>query len=162
MGIMRSRVVPALTLLVATAAFGADYTGPRPAKVDLPYLLHASNLVATDAVDAQQESKKDTSTYTIPGAAATAKTPLAEPIFIIQADRISADLLELYKFDVKNGHREVSTSSRRTRGGPRPLRLTVTRLEKGLYRVEASETLENGEYGLSPSGSNRVFCFSVY
>jgi len=28
--------------------------------------------------------------------------------------------------------------------------------------VEANEMLENGEYSLTPSGSNQVFCFQVY
>jgi hypothetical protein len=42
------------------------------------------------------------------------------------------------------------------------LRLSVTRLDRGMYRIEASETLENGEYSISPNDSNRVFCFQVY
>jgi len=98
----------------------------------------------------------------VPGTSSPARTPLAEPIFLMQADRISAETLELYKMDVKNGQREVSTTARRTRGGPRPFRVSVTRLERGLYRLEASETLENGEYALTPAGSNKVFCFEVY
>jgi hypothetical protein len=40
--------------------------------------------------------------------------------------------------------------------------LRVTRLVEHLFRVEASESLENGEYALTPSGDNRVFCFEVY
>jgi hypothetical protein len=43
-----------------------------------------------------------------------------------------------------------------------PLRLTVTRIEGKLYRLEANEGLENGEYSLSPDGSDQVFCFQVY
>jgi hypothetical protein len=35
-------------------------------------------------------------------------------------------------------------------------------LEPGLYRVEVNEPLEDGEYCLSPEGSNDVFCFSEY
>ena len=146
----------------ALSTLAADYTGPRPAKADTPYLLHASTLLVTDTVEAQQDTKKDTITYSVPGTAAQSKTPLAEPIFIFQSDKINPESIELYKFEIKNGRREVSMSSRRTRGGPRPLRLSVTRLEKGLFRIEASETLENGEYGLSPMSSNKVFCFSVY
>jgi hypothetical protein len=38
----------------------------------------------------------------------------------------------------------------------------VKPLEGKLYRVEANETLENGEYALSPDGSDQVFCFQVY
>ena len=112
--------------------------------------------------EAKEESKKDEVTYTIPGATSPARTPLAEPIFILQTDKFQPEQLELYRMDVKNGRREVTMSQKRRRGGPRPLRLSVTRLERGLYRIEASETLENGEYALSPNGSNRVFCFEVY
>lgn len=124
---------------------------------DMVYLVHADNLVPTEAGDAKQE-KGDT--YTIAGASSSARTPLAEPIFLLKSDKLSAESLELYRLDVKNGHREAKVSNGR-RGG-RPLHLQVTRLERGLYRIEASETLENGEYALTPAGSNRFFCFQVY
>jgi hypothetical protein len=152
-----------LLLLVSSAvAWAQKYTGPRPPQADMVYLVHADNLVPTEIADAKQESKKNESTYTISGAASPARTPLAEPIFLMQSDKIQPDRLELYRLDVKNGHREVTMAQRRIRGGPRPLRLTVTRLDGGLYRIEASETLENGEYSLSPNDSNHVFCFEVY
>ena len=38
----------------------------------------------------------------------------------------------------------------------------LTKLDDALYRVEVNEVLENGEYSLSPRGSNQVFCFQVY
>jgi len=98
----------------------------------------------------------------VPGTSSTARTPLSEPIFIIETDKLQPEGLELYKLDVKNGRREVTLSQKKRRGGPKPLRLTVTRLERGLYKVEAAETLENGQYGISPTGSSRVFCFEVY
>jgi hypothetical protein len=126
------------------------------------YLVHADNLVELDSVTAKQDSKKDDVLYTVPGTSATAKTPLAEPIFLLKSDKLSADSIEMYKFDVKNGHRELTLIQKRRRGGPRPVRLTVTKLERGLYKIEASETLENGEYGLSPTGSNQVFCFAIF
>jgi hypothetical protein len=152
-----------LLLLVGSAvAWAQKYTGPRPPQADMVYLVHADNLVPTEVADAKQESKKNEATYTITGVASPARTPLAEPIFLMQSDKIQPDRLELYKLDVKNGHREVTMAQRRIRGGPRPLRLTVTRLDGGLYRIEASETLENGEYSLSPNDSNHVFCFEVY
>jgi hypothetical protein len=149
-------------LLVATAVFGQKYTGPKPAKPDVLYLVHADNLVATDVATAKQDSKKNETQYTVDGSNATAKTPLAEPIFIMESDKIQPQSLELVKFEVKGGHREVTMSQRRTRGGPKPLRLTVTRLDGKLYRIEADEELENGQYGISPNGSNTVFCFEVY
>ncbi|MCX7602464.1 MAG: hypothetical protein N2036_00165, partial [Bryobacteraceae bacterium] len=51
---------------------------------------------------------------------------------------------------------------RRRKDGPKPVFLLVTMLEPGLYRVEVNEPLEDGEYCLSPEGSNDVFCFSEY
>jgi hypothetical protein len=147
-------------LIFTNSAWAQSYKGPRPPMADVVYLLHASNLVPTEVADTRQDNKKGT--YSVPGAASPARTPLAEPIFIMESDRISAESLELYKMEVKNGQREVSVSQKRIRGGPRPFRVSVTRLERGLYRLEAAETLENGQYALSPSGSDKVFCFEVY
>jgi hypothetical protein len=98
----------------------------------------------------------------MPGPASSARTPLAEPIFIIDADKISPERLELYRWDVKNGRRELSLSRGKKKGGARALHLSVTKLDGRLYRVEASEPLEDGEYSLSPSDSNKVFCFGVF
>ena len=140
-------------------AWTADYTGPRPPMKDLLYLVHAENLIPTETGQAAQDSKRNDTVYSVQGAASPARTPLAEPIFIIQSDKISPDSLELYKFDVKGGRREVSVSRKRNN---KPLYLSVTKLERGLYRVEAAEVLEDGEYVITPSGSNQVFCFQVY
>jgi hypothetical protein len=147
-----------LPLMAASVAWTADYTGPRPPKPDLVYLMHADNLIPTEATEAKQE-KNDT--YSVAGAASPARTPLAEPIFLMQSDKLTPESLELYRLDVKSGRREVTLSGRR-RGGPRALHLAVTKVDRGLYRIEASETLENGQYALTPNGSNRVFCFEVF
>src|SRR5712691_5346130 len=149
-------------LLSAAAASAQKYTGPRPPKPDVVYLVHADNLVPLEVAEAKQESKKDEVTYTVSGASSPARTPLAEPIFLVQSDKIQADHLELYRMEVKNGRREVSMSKSRRRGGPRPLRLSVSKLDGSLYRIEATEVLDNGEYSLSPNDSNAVFCFEVY
>ena len=154
----------AVTLMLAASAFAADkYDGPRPPKPDLLYLVHADNLIPTEAADAKEESsKKDETTYTVPGASSSARTPVAEPVFLIEADKILPERLELYRWDVKNGRRELAMSKGRKRGGSRPLHLSVTRLEGKLYKVEASEPLDNGQYSVSPNDSNRVFCFEVF
>lgn len=144
-------------LLAAVAAFAQKYDGPRPPKPDVVYLVHADNLIPTESLEARQEKL----TFIIPGTSSPARTPLAEPIFIIEADKISPQSLELYKMDVKGGKREVTIAQRRTRG-TRILRLSVTPLEGKLYKIEADEQLENGEYVLSPNGSNTVFCFEIY
>jgi hypothetical protein len=151
-----------LLLLGAAAAWAQKYTGPKPPKPDVVYLVHADNLVPLEMTEAKQESKKDETVYTVAGASSPARTPLAEPIFLIQSDKVRPDRLELYRMDVKSGRREVSVSKSKRRGGPRPFRLSVTKLDGNLYRVEASEALENGQYSLSPSDSNAVFCFEVY
>ena len=149
-------------MLAAAAAFAAEkYDGPLPPKPDIPYLMHADNLVETEVAQAQQDRKND-STYIMSGASSPARTPLAEPIFIIDAQKVSPDRFELYRLEVKGGNREVSVASGRRRGGNRPLHLIVTPLSGHLYRVEVGEPLENGEYALSPNGENRAFCFEVY
>jgi len=154
----------AITLALAAAcAYAADkYDGPIPPKPDLPYLLHATNLVETEVGQARQENRKSDTTFIISGASSPARTPLSEPIFIMDARQVSAERMELYRLDVKNGNREVSLSSGKRRGGNRPLHLTVTPLSNHLYRIEADEPLENGEYALSPNGDNRAFCFEIY
>src|SRR5580698_5736607 len=120
---------------LGAVAWTEDYTGPRPPMKDLLYLVHADNLVPTETGEAKQENKKNDSTFSVPGTASSARTPLAEPIFIIQSDKISAEGLELYRFEIKSGHRELTLSSSR-RSGPKALHLSVSRLERGLYKVE--------------------------
>ena len=137
-------------------AWAAGYNGPHPPKPDMLYLVHADNLIPTEASDAKES--KGGNTYVVDGASSPARTPLAEPILIMQSDKITPESLELYKFDVKGGRREISLGGRRAK----PLHVAVTRLGQGLFRIEADEALENGEYVLTPMGSNRVFCFEIY
>ena len=92
-------------LLLATVAAGADdYTGPRPPKAAVLYLVHASTLVPTETTEAQQEGKNN-DTFSVSGTASSARTPLAEPIFLMRSEKIKPDALELYRFDVKNGRK---------------------------------------------------------
>ena len=152
-----------LTFVLGAATLCAQkYTGPRPPKPDVLYLVHADNLIPTEVTEAKQESKKNDVTYTVSGTGSPARTPLAEPIFLIEGDKIQPQSLELYKMEVKGGHREVTMALRRTRNGQKPLRLAVTKLDKNLYRVEVDEQIDNGQYSISPNGSNTVFCFEVY
>ena len=151
------------TLLVAFAvvltAGAQKYTGPLPAKADLPYLKHAENLVPTEAVDAKQEKKKDDVLYIVDGANSPVKTPLASPIFLLRAAKLVPERLQLFKLDAKSDHREILFMPKHP---PKPIRVEVTRLASDLYRIEVSESLEPGEYSLSPEGSNQVFCFQVF
>lgn len=159
---MAHRVLP-LFVFTAFALSAADkYTGPRPPKPDIPYLLHADRLVPTEVAEAHEENHKNEATYTIPGASSSARTPLEEPILIMDAQQIAPDRMELYKVDVRNGNREVTIGQKGRRGSSRPIHVLVTRLAGKLYRVEADDPLDNGQYCLSPDGSNRVFCFEIY
>jgi hypothetical protein len=149
----------AVLLTIPLAVLAAEkYDGPRPPKPDVAYLVHADNLIPTEAL----EAKDDGGLYTVPGASSTARTPLAEPIFLIQSDKILPERLELYRWEVKGGRRELATGKGKRRGSAHPLHLSVNKVDGRLYRIEASEPLENGEYSLSPNDSNQVFCFEVY
>src|SRR5690348_15955353 len=66
-----------ILVLLAALAFGHKYSGPRPPKPDIVYLVHADNLVSTEAVEARQESKKNEAQFTVSGASSSARTPLA-------------------------------------------------------------------------------------
>lgn len=143
-------------------AAAADYKGPRPPKPDVPYLLHANHLVETEVSEAQEQQQKKDVTYIIAGATSPARTPLAEPIFIMQSRNLSPEQLELYKLDSRSGRREVVLAQKRHRGDAGPFHLLVTRLSDGLYKIEVDEPLQNGQYSLSPNGSNKVFCFEIY
>ncbi|MCX6624387.1 MAG: hypothetical protein NTY38_25665 [Acidobacteria bacterium] len=151
-------------LLCASAALlcAEKYDGPRPPKADLPYLVHADNLVPTEAQKATEDTKGKDTIASVPGSASSARTPLPEPIFLLKTDKLAAERLQLYKFEIKNGRREVVVSGKRARNSGRPIPLMVNRVEEGLFRVEANQFLENGQYGLSPDGSDEVFCFEIY
>jgi hypothetical protein len=137
------------------------YSGPRPAKPDVPYLLHADNLVSTEVAEAKEEKRKQDIVYVVAGASSSAKTPLAGPIFVFQAEQIQADKLQLYRFEVKNGNREVLVSHK-GKTTAKPILLNYNAQGGGLFKIEVDAHLDNGEYCLTPDGSNQVFCFQVY
>ena len=157
---MRNRCF-ALCLAAAFAAAAQTYTGPRPPQPDLPYLKHAENLVPTEVLESKEEKgKKDDVTYVIAGAASSARTPLASPIFVMQFDKLVAAKLSLYKLESRNGRREIAFSPRKQ---PKAIGVELTHLNTNkLYRLEVEESLAPGEYAFSPEGSNLVFCFQVY
>ena len=150
-----------IVLLCAWPVLADKYTGPRPPKPDLPYLMHADNLVPAESAQAKQEQRKGEVVYVIPGANSTARTPLGSPAFLILTDQLQPDRLQLYQLQSKGGQREV-LFARKKKQVARPMRLRVTKLDDNLYKIEVDELLENGEYSLSPADSNQVFCFQVY
>jgi hypothetical protein len=155
---MLSRTLSLISIAALALVAAEKYDGPVPPKPDIPYLLHASNLIETETGQARNEKNS----YIISGASSPARTPLSEPIFIMDARNISPERLELAKLNVKGGNREVSLTGGRRRGGNGLLHLAVTPLSGHLYKIEVDEPLENGEYALSPNGDNRVFCFEIY
>ena len=149
--------------LAAFSLSAADkYTGPKPPKADIPYLMHADTLIETEAAEAKEETRKDATVAVVPGTTSKARTPLAEPIFIIRTEKLSAEKLAAYKMDIKNGNREVVISQKKQRNSPKPIYLNATRLGDNLWKVEVDQNLENGQYTLSPDGSNQTFSFEVY
>ncbi|MBI3680925.1 MAG: hypothetical protein HY235_11075 [Acidobacteria bacterium] len=158
-----------LRAFVALAFFSSllaaqKYTGPRPPKQDVLYLVHATTLVETEAVEAREEKRKDDTAYVVDGTTSPARTPLAEPIFLLESKSLNAQKLQMYRLEVKNGRREIvfPPPNKRRRDAARPLHLSMKRLAEGLYRIEANEYLQNGEYAVTPEGSNQVFLFQVY
>jgi hypothetical protein len=150
-----------LFLICATASLGQKYNGPQPEKPDLPYLVHADNLVPTEPGEAKEENRKDEVLAVVAGATSPVATPLASPIFLILAEKLAPDQLEIYKLESKNGRREV-VLARKKKQVARPVRCTVSHVADNLFKLEVEEELPNGEYSISPRGSDQVFCFRVY
>jgi hypothetical protein len=161
---MRTLALFALLAAAALPASAQKYKGPLPPAPDTPYLLHASKLVPTDSGEASEEKRKDGTAYVTKGAEASAKTPLAEPIFLFESKKIFPERLALYKLEVKNGNREVFfyENPKKRKDGAQAFRLSVEKMATNVYRLEATEPLPNGEYALTPEGVNTVFCFTIY
>jgi hypothetical protein len=90
-----------------------------------------------------------------------ARTPLASPTLVIEAAGINAEKLQLFRLDVKNGHREIRFRYK-AKSGAIPLRAEISRLPERLYQIDVIDSLAAGEYALSPDGTNDVFCFEVF
>jgi hypothetical protein len=156
----RLRWFAALIFPLVWQASAQQYSGPRPPKPDIPYLKHASNLIATEVTEAKEEKAGSGTTVIMQGAASTAKTPLALPIFLITADQLSPARLQLFRADSKEGHREVVIGPKRDANA---IRMELTKLSSdNVYKIEVGQEIEPGEYCLCREGSSTVFCFQVY
>lgn len=144
--------------LVGDAAIGEE---ARPPKKDFPYIKHADHLVETESVTASQSKSKAGLVFSVPGATSTARTPLPEPIFLFVQDKIRADQLQLYHFTVQDGMREV-LPRHKDDDDDKVYHVSLRQLQGDLYRLDASESLDPGEYCLSPVGANVAFCFTVF
>jgi len=159
---LRNLVVLLVLAAISLLCNAQEYNGPPPEKADVVYLLHAENLVETEQLEARMEDRKKRTAYVVEGASSPARTPMAEPIFIILSEEIQPESLQLYSMDVEKGNREVVMPDNPGKRGPRPRYLTYKRVEDEVYWIEVNEWLDNGQYCLTPRGANPVFCFEVY
>ena len=150
-----------LAALPLTAQSAKSKSGlPNPSKKDVPYLVHASSLLETESNEAKDETRKDDQVAAVPGAASPVRTPLAGPEFLLDSESLAPDKLRLYKMESKNGRREVILL-RKKRPVAKPVLLSVFRVHDKTFKIRVDESLESGEYCLSPEGANAVFCFAV-
>ncbi len=159
----RRTLLNSLPLFVSALAQAQDkYSGPKPPKKDLPYLLHGDKLIPTEVEKATQSNSKEGQIFFVPGATSTARTPLTAPIFLFSPDQFRAEQLGLFRFEVQNGRREVVISGKHKKQSEAVFHLIVRRLDEDLFRLESEDMLDPGEYSLSPEGDNTAFCFTVY
>ena len=155
----RNLVVLAFFLL-AFAARGQQRP-PAPPKPDLPYIIHATNLVETESSRAIEQTTKNEQWYFVEGASSGVETPMARPEFLLKSENLDPDSLELYRFEPKNGKREILIRKKK-KVIARPYFLSFETVEPGVFRIRVDDVLDNGEYCLTPNGSDSVFCFTVY
>ena len=146
--------------LLAFAARGQQGP-PTPPKPDLPYIIHATNLVETESSRAIEQTKKNEQWYFVEGMSSGVKTPMARPEFVLKAENLDPDSLELYRFEPKNGKREILIRKKK-KVLARPYFLSLETVEPGVFRIRVDDVLDNGEYCLTPNGSDSVFCFTVH
>jgi hypothetical protein len=158
--VTRTLLISLSSLLFAIWASAQDI--PRPPKPDIPYLIHAGNLVETEPNEAVEQSTEKEMRYAVSGATSPSRTPLALPEFAILPESIDAASLELYRFEPLNGRREILVQKKK-KVVAEPFHITVLPAgEKGVYRLRVAQTLTPGEYCLTPQGKNQVFCFTVF
>ena len=128
----------AFFIALLAAVVGAQNL-PDPPRKDIPYLIHATNLLETEANQATEVSDKKGQIFWVPGAASSARTPLGFPEFLFAQDQIDARTL-------------------------RPYHVDVVPQSEGVFKLRVDSSLKPGEYCLTPDGeqgSNTVFCFAV-
>ncbi len=169
MGYTRTRMIrsAALLALCALALPGQDKESrnrlglPNPPEQDIPYLIHGSEIRKLERAEAQEEEAKNQLRYWIPGTAASVKTPLAAPEFLIDSKDIDPRDLQLYGFEVVKGRREI-LFRRKKKIVAEPYFLQLDGIEGRVVRIRTGASLQPGEYGLTPDGSNAVFTFAVF
>lgn len=159
---MKSRAVLAILVLGLPALAQSKYTGPRPDKADVVYLRHVDKLIETETGQATQSEEKNKTVYRVSGASSSVRTPMAEPIMLFKSEKTNPDKLTMYRMTVEGGQRVLVFPSKPGKDSPKPIYMIVTPLDRGLFKLEVNEFIDDGEYCLSPEGSNAVYCFSTY
>ena len=160
---MTKKRVILISVLAGLAASVAAGQGkpPTPPKPDVPFLIHATSLLETESNTAVELEKKKELLYTIQGPSSGVETPMARPEFVIRAENLNLNGLRLYRFESQNGHREILLRKKKKLVA-RAYFLSVDALGEGVFRIRVDDVLDNGEYCLTPDGSNDVFCFTVF
>jgi hypothetical protein len=158
-------LTPIAMMILLGASVAAQETNrlglPNPEKTDLPYLIHGTSLVALEALDAHEEEKKNELRFWVAGTTSKARTPLAGPEFLFEWVEIDPADLRLYAFEVVKGRREILYRKKK-KIVARPFFLDIERIDGKVLRIRVNGSLPPGEYGLTPQGTNDVFCFTVF
>ena len=158
---MLARRISVLAVFWLAFAAQGQQRPPAPPKPDIPYIIHATNLVETEASRAIEQTKKNEQWYFVEGTSSGVETPMARPEFLLKSENLDPDKLELYRFEPKNGKREILIRKKK-KVLARPHFLSLENVEPGVFRIRVDDVLENGEYCLTPRGADAVFCFTVY
>ena len=134
---------------------------PNPAKQDVPYLIHGSEIRELEQAEAMEEEIKNQLRYWIPGTASMVKTPLAAPEFLFDSNEIDPRDLQLYGFDIVKGRREILYRKKK-KVVAEPYFLQLEGIQDRVVRIRINASLAPGEYGLTPEGRNTVFTFAVF
>ena len=118
-------------------------------------------MVQTEVASSDPQDTPEGTRYSLSGETSLARTPLALPIFMLDAVEIKPEKIRLMRLTAKAGHRETMAPRTPNPDDP-PILLTVTNLGGGLYKFEVVNEIENGEYALNVAGTNKFFCFTVF
>jgi hypothetical protein len=154
-----------LTLVMAWSLQAEELNSfglPNPPEADLPYLIHAGKLVATEHATASEERKNKQTTYFLAGVTSGVRTPLAGPEFLLRSESLDPNKLQLYNLVVRSSRREITFEDDKPKKNPQPYIVSAFPGDAGLFKLRVDASLERGEYCLTPEGSNELFCFTVY
>ncbi len=149
-----------VSILLAAAVGLCAQSLPAPPKKDVPYIIHATSLVEVEQSDAVPQEDKKQLIYYVQGATSGVNTPLAFPEFLFAPDQLDPNTLELYRFDQVNGRREILIRKKK-KNVARAIYIDVLAHSEGVNRLRVDGSLSAGEYCLTPSGADQVFCFTV-